>query len=214
MESELKRVTAQKTTVNKQQILAEVGTSVVPRQRPKGNVSSQNLPLVLPSSPSPRNMIASPSPQSLQDNESYFETSDKSNNISVQNSAPKPKTFAIVLQNDAKTSIKSSENENMFEAKFVDSFSGTTNLPQMPPPPPSISKKEVVSPTSPIHQQLLNTPKVDNRLSGGHRRNMSDTSAFNKYRYFLVHFSYVCEVFESLHKNFHSNMKQIMGIAH
>lgn len=192
-ESELKRVTMQKTTATtKPQALSELGTSVAPRQRPKGSVSSQNLPLVLPSSPSPRNMIASPSPQGLQINEMNFESGDNVGSI-LQNSTPvspytlQPKIpIANVLQKDLKTPVKSNANENMFEATFADSFSSTTILPQTQT---STAKKEIVSPTSPMHQKSLNAPKVvDNRLAGGHRRNMSDTSAFNKYSFIF----YIC----------------------
>lgn len=86
------------------------------------------------------------------------------------------KSKSNVLQSN---DLKISEvNENLFEAKFADSFSDTTNLPQMPPPLSSGSKKDIQSPTSPMHQQLLNAPKA---APTGHRRNMSDTSAFNKY---------------------------------
>ncbi|XP_031618764.1 AP2-associated protein kinase 1 [Contarinia nasturtii] len=170
-ESELKRASVQKTTIAPKQQVAELGTSVAPRQRPKGNVSSQNLPLVLPSSPSPRNTIASPSPQVLQSTDPNFDACDKSSSISQTPVSP----YALKSKaNDLKTPTKSSANEQLFEAKFADSFSDTTNLPQ---PPLSGSKKDIQSPTSPMHQQLLNAPKV---MAGGHRRNMSDTSAFNK----------------------------------
>lgn len=82
--------------------------------------------------------------------------------------------------NDHKTS---GVNENLFEAKFADSFSDTTNLSQMQPPQLSSgSKKDIQSPTSPMHQQLLKAPKA---AATGHRRNMSDTSAFNKYYRFI-----------------------------
>lgn len=165
----------------KQQAVAEVGTSVAPRQRPKGNVSSQNLPLVLPQSPSPRNTIASPSLQVLQNNDPNFDTCDKPSSSLSQTSAPVSpfalKTKANILQNDIKTPTKPTANENLFEAKFADGFGDPTILPQMSPPPSNGSKKDIQSPTSPMHQQLLNTPKA---VVGAHRRNMSDTSAFNK----------------------------------
>lgn len=176
LESELKRALLQKTITPKQQVLTtELGTSVVPRQRPKGNVSSQNLPLVLPSSPSPRNVIASPSPHVLQASDSNFDTCDISQTtIPVAPYALKTKTG--VVQNDLKSPSISGVSETLFEAKFTDSFTDATNLPQMTT---SVNfKKDVQSPTSPMHQSLLNAPRI---LSGGHRRNMSDTSAFNKY---------------------------------
>lgn len=160
--------------VSKQPVLTELGTtSIAPRQRPKGNVATQNLPLVLPSSPSPRNIIASPSPQVLQTNDTNFDATDKST-TPVSPYALKPKS--IVLQNDIKTPTKPNVVENLFEAKFSESFRDTTNLPQTPSSTMG-SKKDIQSPTSPMHQHLLNAPKS---IVSGHRRNMSDTSAFNK----------------------------------
>lgn len=85
------------------------------------------------------------------------------------------KQKAGVTQNDIKTPIKTCATENLFEAKFGDSFSDTTNMTQMTS---TIgSKNDIQSPTSPMHQSLINAPKP---LTVGHRRNMSDTSAFNK----------------------------------
>lgn len=189
-ESELKRATAQKTTIlSKQPMHSELGTSVAPRQRPKGNASTQNLPLVLPSSPSPRNTIASPSPQVLQNNDSNFDATDKSSSGVSQSTTPvspyalKPKTGLI--QNDVKTPTKpTAAAENTFEAKFSENFAdaaiATTNLPQTPSTIGAIKEisavAQIQSPTSPMHPNLLNAPKA----VSGHRRNMSDTSAFNK----------------------------------
>lgn len=178
-ESELKRVSTQKATIAaKQQIQAELGTSVAPRQRPKGNVSSQNLPLVLPSSPSPRNAIASPSPQVLQSSDPNFEAGEKSCGISQTTTPVSPyalKQKAGLTQNDIKTPTKPAASEKLFEANFGDSFSDSTSMPQVNSA--ISSKNEIKTPTSPIHQILLNAPKA---TTVGHRRNMSDTSAFNK----------------------------------
>lgn len=185
-ESELKRATAQKTlTVAKHQIQTELGTSVAPRQRPKGNVSSQNLPLVLPSSPSPRNAIASPSPQVLQSNDPCGETGDKSSGIPqtttpVSPYAVKSKAGVVVHNN---TPTKSNVTANLFESTFVGNFndSTTTSLPQTSS---AIgSKCDLQSPTSPLHQSLLNAPKP---MTAGHRRIASDTTAFNKYFQFVL----------------------------
>lgn len=174
-ESELKRAAAPKPTiVSKQPIHIELGTtSIAPRQRPKGNASSQNLPLVLPSSPSPGNTIASPSPQVLQTTDGTLDATDKST-TPVSPYALKPKS--IVIQNDIKTPTKSNVPEKLFEANFPDSFQDTTNVPKTPTSSMG-SKKDIRSPTSPLHQHLLNTPKSS---VSGHRRNVSDTSAFNK----------------------------------
>lgn len=191
-ESELKRVMAQKTTIiSKQQVHTELGTSVAPRQRPKGTQvgikSSQNLPLVLPSSPSPRNTIASPSPQVLQNNESSnFDQCDKSL-ASVSQSTTPISPYAIkskttLIQNDVKTPTKPTPTENLFEAKFSENFADATvtNVPQTPTSIGAIKEipatGQIQSPTSPMHQTLLNAPKPVT----GHRRNVSDTSAFNK----------------------------------
>lgn len=165
-------------TVSKQQLQTELGTSVAPRQRPKGNVSSQNLPLVLPSSPSPRNAIASPSPQVLQTNDPNGESGDRPNSISQTTTPVSPyaiKTKSGVVQN---TPTKSNAAGNLFEATFSANFtdSTATNLPQSTPA--TDSKSDMQSPTSPLHQSLLNASKS---LTTGHRRISSDTTAFNKY---------------------------------
>lgn len=178
-ESEFKRASAQKAAVLPKQQNLELGTSVAPRQRPKGSVSSQNLPLVLPSSPSPRNTVPSPSPQVLQNNDSNFDACDKSNSISQVTTPVSPynlKSKSNATQNDLKTPTKSTANESLFEAKFADDFSDTSNLPPMAQP--INAKTEIQSPTSPLLQQSLNAPKAP---TAGHRRIMSDTSAFNKY---------------------------------
>lgn len=149
LESQMKRASSAKSaSASKQLPITELGTSVAPRQRPKGNAATQNLPLVLPSSPSPRNTIASPSSQVAQ--------------------ADVPDTTKPSNTHDA-----SAEHNNMFEANFTESF---------PPPPVPTQAIPIVDkvPESPIAvpiQRLLSTPKV---AASGHRRNVSDTSAFNK----------------------------------
>lgn len=182
-ESELKRVSAQKASmVAKQQLQTELGTSVAPRQRPKGNVSTQNLPLVLPSSPSPRNAIASPS-SVLQTSDPNNETGDKSSSISQTTTPVSPYAMKSKTGVTHNTPTKSNAVSNLFEAPFCSNFtdSSTTNLPQSTS---SIgSKSDIQSPTSPMHQSLLNAPKT---LTAGHRRNMSDTTAFNKYFHSVI----------------------------
>lgn len=191
----------------------EVGTSVAPRQRPKGNVSTQNLPLVLPSSPSPRN-VTSPSPQVLQATDPNFDgapsttpvspyalkakpnilqqsgAGDKTPTRNHQTSPPKESTFHPELGGSAVKSQRSTSlhseshsnaiasNERLFEARFPDGFGDATNQPPSTTASTSsiASKMDVQSPTSPLQQHLLNAPK----FVAGHRRNVSDTSAFNK----------------------------------
>lgn len=175
----MKRASAQKTTIiTKQQAQTELGTSVAPRQRPKGNASSQNLPLVLPSSPSPRNVVASPSSQVLQSSDSNYDTSEKPSAIPLATTPVSPYAVKVkpgTIQNDHKTPTKPDATGNLFEATFNDSFNDTVNVTQTTPT--IDSKNDTQSLTSPMHQSLLNASKA---MTSGHRRNMSDTSAFNK----------------------------------
>lgn len=151
-ESQLKRASAVKSTpLSKQMQQAELGTSVAPRQRPKGNFSSQNLSLVLPSSPSPRTTITSPSTQGL-----LPDPGADSAKLNQAIATPKPNNVEI---------------NNTFEANFTDSFPpsatiSTENLNQVPDPTIASTK-----------QYSLSTAKTN---VGGHRRNVSDTSAFHK----------------------------------
>lgn len=158
------------TPIPKQTPISEVGTSVAPRQRPKGNAATQNLPLVLPSSPSPRNTISSPSPQ-------VVHADANAENSFASDSAKQSKSNLLAAtstsQVDATTPTKSNTTEVLFEAKFPDTF---------PPVAPSVTSSgaqlDLKSPQSPPSvQNLLSTPKA---AISGHRRNMSDTTAFNK----------------------------------
>lgn len=187
----------------------ELGTSVAPRQRPKGNASTQNLPLVLPSSPSPRNAM-SPSPQVLQANDPNFDGVASSTPVSPYALKSKPNALPLAgdktptrnhqtspskeavparqpsgaMKSQRSTSLHSESQalaattERLFEARFSDTFRDTTHAaPTTATSTSSIaSKTDVQSPTSPLQQQLLNAPK----FMAGHRRNVSDTSAFNR----------------------------------
>lgn len=177
-ESELKRASAVKTTsISKQTPISEVGTSVVPRQRPKGNVSTQNLPLVLPSSPSPRNTISSPSPQMLQADANTDNSFASDGSISTKQSKTNIIAATSISQVDATTPTKSNTNEDFevrFEAKFPDTFP-SPSIPNVTTPGAKLDLKSPQSP--PIVQNMLSTPKA---AISGHRRIMSDTTAFNK----------------------------------
>lgn len=208
-ESELKRASTLKTTpISKQVPISEVGTSVVPRQRPKGNASTQNLPLVLPSSPSPRNIISSPSPQVLQtdpnsdNSDKSLILSDNSMVTSVSQTQTPVSPFNLsgnqmtkqsknnllttnVSQVDATTPIKSNvveRLENLFEARFSETFPESTNVigNSVGGIVDAKTAGNIKTPESPIvspMQLLLTAPKP---IFSGHRRNMSDTTAFNK----------------------------------
>lgn len=187
----------------------EVGTSVAPRQRPKGNVATQNLPLVLPSSPSPRTAI-SPSPQVLQANDPNFDGASSTTPVSPYALKTKPNALPLAgdktptrhhqttptkeaipcreqgsaVKSQRSTSLHSESQtmaattERLFEARFTDSFRDTSSIPPTTATSTSsiASKTDVQSPTSPLQQHLLNAPK----FVAGHRRNVSDTSAFNR----------------------------------
>lgn len=183
----------------------ESGTSVAPRQRPtvqrpKGNVQ---LPLVAPPSPSPRNNLASPVPPSLTQVETpsssisqpvcdqftaqfqaNFPTtatpatttpnSATGNNVQPQQLTPKLSNLSIT--NATTQSFDGDNSDKLFESQFPDPFSEAANdncnIQNEPLDTINQESGNVVSPTKMPMQ--LETPKI------GHRRNMSDTSAFNK----------------------------------
>lgn len=182
---------------------SESGTSVVPRQRPtvqrpKGNAQPSQLPLVAPPSPSPRNNLSSPvPPSSTQVDTPSHQVCDQfnaqfqanfpattPNSVATAASQPQPQQLPPKLSNLSITnattqSFDGDNSDKLFESQFPDPFSEVASTPidkcQNEPPLESIKHDSgnIVSPTQPM-QLLLETPKI------GHRRNMSDTSAFNK----------------------------------
>lgn len=174
----------------------ESGTSVAPRQRPtvlrpKG---SAQLPLVAPPSPSPRNNLSSPVPPSLTQVDAppqqvcdqftaQFQanfpattpTSAPGNNVQPQQLPPKLSNLSIT--NATTQSFDGDNSDKLFESQFPDPFSevASSSVNDIQNEPLETIKQDSgnISPTKPI-QLLIDTPKI------GHRRNMSDTSAFNK----------------------------------
>lgn len=179
-ESQIKRVSAVKASAaTKQMQQTEVGTSVVPRQRPKGNVSTQNLSLVLPSSPSPRNTIISPSTQIVYNETnvtvssiSSISSSSSSSAVGAVGAASSNVTDNIKLNSNV-TVANHMEINNTFEANFTDSFPSTTPLSTE-----NLNKVSETTVASAKQQYSLSATKTSS--IGGHRRNVSDTSAFNK----------------------------------
>lgn len=174
----------------------ESGTSVAPRQRPtvQRPKGSSQLPLVAPPSPSPRNNLSSPVPPSLSqvDTPSHqvcdqfnaqFQANFPAttpNSATGNNNAQQlpPKLSNLSISNAMTQSFDGATSDKLFESQFPDPFSeepSTANDIQSEPSETinPDSGSVIVSPTKPM-QLLLETPKI------GHRRNMSDTSAFNK----------------------------------
>lgn len=203
-ESDLKRSSLNAKTSSKMQLpTLESGTSVAPRQRPmvqrpKGSAQpSNNLPLVAPPSPSPRNNLSSPVPPSLTQVDTPSQqvcdqftaqfqanfpattpTAATSSNAPPQQLPPKLSNPSIT--NATTQSFDGDNTDSLFESQFPDPFSeigsnasDKCNIQNVPLETIKQDSGNIVSPTKPV-QLLLDTPKI------GHRRNMSDTSAFNK----------------------------------
>ncbi|XP_013109559.1 AP2-associated protein kinase 1 isoform X2 [Stomoxys calcitrans] len=202
-ESDAKRISASAKAVKSQTVnIIESGTSVAPRQRPKGSTAvniQKPLPLGLPPSPSPRNNITSPHPQqpiseqfqvsfptittvvqtsessstavSKNPNESQGNTSNNIQNPptevlnSLFDSSGFPDPFSE--NSDAKQTLSDKSKEN---AEALDSMKNTASAE-------SCTSNKVVN----TADQMLSPPKSSpNNNASGHRRNVSDTSAFNK----------------------------------
>lgn len=210
-ESELKRTSQNaRLASNKVAIpLPEAGTSVVPRQRPKGSIQpAHTLPLVAPPSPSPRNTLSSPSIPPPQTDSEPFSAQFQANFPPVSNvvaavptptqplpaalSQQSPTTSTTVpfptsqtSNQSASLSVDSDRLENLFQSKFPDPFTEPTTPSGhgsggLFPLPVQQHQQDIVMPLelagTPTNsgQIFLAAPKV------GHRRNMSDTTAFNK----------------------------------
>lgn len=172
-------------------------TSIAPRQRPKANAQpSQILPLVLPPSPLPRNTLSSPIPQNDSQPIQQLNFNDKTAEpFSVQFNANFPpvttaNTSTIIpITNTNKTEEQSVNN--LFQTNYPDPFAASTVNVQETINYQSISASlENVSQSpenivAPLHISNDFIPIGTNKIieiqkQSGHRRNMSDTSAFNK----------------------------------
>lgn len=167
MESELKRSQSTRSTpfsLAKQMQNPESGTSVAPRQRPKASISAQALPLVQPPSPSQRSTNTLPSPLPAPVPPPIPEQDTDA--IEKQKNA----FLSTVSETDATQTIPNTVDNNLFPSNFPDPFesSGTTATNTVKSAGPQL---EV-----PLRQVQNLVPK-DN---AGHRRNLSDTTAFNR----------------------------------
>lgn len=226
-ESELKRTSqnAKAATAKMAISVPEAGTSVAPRQRPKGSAQpSHNLPLVAPPSPSPRNTLSSPIPPPTdttpQPIAEPFPTQFQANFPPVTVAATPivaavpaalPTTTALPLTTQISnattiTNDTADRIDSLFQSKFPDPFRESTTsigsnsvgsgsggvgssgglFSQEDATIAQLQQQDVVMPLEVVgtptkNIQLLVAPKV------GHRRNMSDTTAFNKY----IHFGYI-----------------------
>lgn len=191
---------AAKTPKTSSVLAPESGTSVAPRQRPKASATHAaaapgQLPIALPPSPSPRNTLSSPIPSAPpaapEPNEAF----------QAQFSAAFPPPDEKQQQQKANTGggsavePKAEHLDSLFQTNYPDPFrepvaketkevgggsggsssnpaASCESLPMVSTSSQDVMGPLVGTPTKP--PQMLVTPKV------GHRRNMSDTSAFNK----------------------------------
>lgn len=217
-ESELKRTAAHtKAAANKMAIpVAEAGTSVAPRQRPKASAqpSHNHLPLVAPPSPSPRNTVSSPSipsaPPPAPANEASlpvvepFATQFQANFPPVA-PAPAPSHTQVqqaasvlerpVVEGSAPEPVNANLFPTTFEDPFVEAAPVVRTAVRTPSNPPSLSgsgsalfSAALAAESAATAAAFVPTPDEDAATDtlgapkgvAGHRRNMSDTSAFNK----------------------------------
>lgn len=184
------------------------GTSVAPRQRPKAS-QQPNLSLGLPPSPSPRNILSSPIPATNTVPDSakqlfppalpntapqseifaaQFEDNFPQNTTSSNVPSVPPITNQSVPQQPPQSQTVSNEKlDNLFQSTYPDPFrdDGTSAAIITSGPSSQKTSLELINTGSSSNDllgspssgsgQLLVTPKT-----GGHRRNVSDTSAFNK----------------------------------
>ncbi|CAD7079589.1 unnamed protein product [Hermetia illucens] len=234
-ESEIKRALSAAKNAEKIKTqntpLVESGTSVAPRQRPKGSsahAQKTTLPIGLPPSPSPRNTISSPQPvaESFQANFPALPQQPQPqppcqaqppaqvaqqqtaptiptpvNNIvpsshqqgqqiqQPQQPQPHPQQQHVVgsanAGNLANSNLSQANLDSLFESNFPDPFRESSSGSS---PNPSVSSQgagdgqsvpqDVVMPLS--SGMIVGTPTKLAAPKVGHRRNVSDTSAFNK----------------------------------
>lgn len=210
--------------------IVESGTSVAPRQRPKGSSaahSQKSLGFGLPPSPSPRNNITSPQPQqpAVEQFQANFpaltpaippppipqtvnsNTSQQQSKTECTTELSKPVTVT-----HAKTSAPEMLNSLFESTVYPDPFSETIPTPQQSQTSETVGtsgtsvetlKNTAIDITTPDSAtvttatatttiaeagtsdtpvtKLLSPPKSSHvNNSSGHRRNVSDTSAFNK----------------------------------
>lgn len=201
-ETELRRASAlSKTATSKAAtpFAVDAGTSVAPRQRPKASApqSAYTLPLVAPPSLSPHNNVASPSHQTAQApsgrpagsgsdaNDTSFSAQFQANFPPVPAAAAPAETpLATAALNDHTGVIETSSANRTAAAEVPVTSERSPSLPNALHGSGHAlfaAAAESGAPKSPIASsaQLLEASTQETVMSG-HRRNVSDTSAFNK----------------------------------
>lgn len=201
-ESETKRIPSalgtNSTKTTKQSASAlEGGTSVAPRQRPKATQATPNssFSLGLPLNPSPKNILSSPTPGAAPSipNEQPAPPAPQAEPFVAKFTAYFPAPHAQEVQSN-----------NLFQPTYPDPFREVETLPEAVPHAvqqessvstrdSSASSSVLQSPSHASVSSLSGTPHGTGSGSSvagilvppkppivGHRRNMSDTSAFNK----------------------------------
>uniref|UniRef100_A0A6P4DVC0 AP2-associated protein kinase 1-like n=1 Tax=Drosophila rhopaloa TaxID=1041015 RepID=A0A6P4DVC0_DRORH len=176
-ESEAKRISAAASKASKAQNVSvvEAGTSVAPRSRPKGSSSVHGgnpLGLGLPPSPSPRQNITSPQPQPQPVVEQFQA------NFPTMPPAVPPSSLAVTPAAPAAS--------NLFETSgYPDPFNEPDSavipaefIPAAEEPNKEELPQDLTVAGGTPTKNMLTPPKPSG--GGGHRRNVSDTSAFNK----------------------------------
>lgn len=207
-ESEAKRISAAAKGAKPQQnvSIVEAGTSVAPRSRPKGSssVHGQNaLGLGLPPSPLPRQNITSPQPQAVveQFQANFPAMPAVAPTTAPLVTAPPPAPTVPATAAAAATVVAPTAVNNLFESSvYPDPFNeaaiavasvaaagtaptaaaaativandATSELPET-----SLNELGVTGSVGTPTKHMLTPPKTS---GAGHRRNVSDTSAFNK----------------------------------
>ncbi|XP_058813208.1 serine/threonine-protein kinase Nek8 [Topomyia yanbarensis] len=195
-ENESKRVPAipgnNSKTTKSAAPLAEGGTSVAPRQRPKASQSTVNnsFSLGLPLNPSPKNILSSPTPGIV-------------SAVSQQEQIGQPEAFVASFTANFPPPGQEIPGSNLFQPTFPDPFreaeaAEALSLAHADRSSSSATRESSTSSVlqSPIHASVSsqsgtsygagNGPSVtgmylpSKHTVVGHRRNMSDTSAFNK----------------------------------
>ncbi|XP_065160002.1 BMP-2-inducible protein kinase isoform X2 [Atheta coriaria] len=228
-EAEAKKTQIKVTAKPQVSSVAEGGTSVMPRQRPKGNttqpLSIASIPLTL--SPSPTTIKKSQSPVAIPEPAPKpippTTTTPSSSTANANTAAPafpqSNQSFSPAFQNNQNFFPSQEGPEKDFDNLFASSaypdpfkdggeeksspispeFSGNGNKSVVGglKGPAESSSQCIVSSNTPPASPVLSAPR-------GHRRNMSDTTAFNKV--------YATETSQFL-APFESSMKQRAGPA-
>ncbi|XP_058467225.1 BMP-2-inducible protein kinase [Malaya genurostris] len=172
---------------------AEGGTSVAPRQRPKASQATVNnsFSLGLPPNPSPKNILSSPTP-------------GVASVVPQEQKTTQPEGFVASFTANFPPPDQEISGSNLFQPNFPDPFREASTVEDLPHTQNDSSNSNVATRESstssvlqsPIHAAISSqsgTPYgtgIGPSATGaylaskqsvvGHRRNMSDTSAFNK----------------------------------